>query len=164
MPTLYLIRHGIAAERGTYANDGDRPLTKGGIQKTQRIAQRLVDLKVTFDLILSSPLTRAQQTAEILKATDLSQTMRIAEELAPEGSLGQWLDWFQQWQTTGGKNLALVGHEPDLGHWAETLIWGQVGDRLVVKKAGIIGIELPGGINPIGKGELFWLTPPRFLL
>lgn len=64
---LYLIRHGIAAERGTYPKDEERPLTEKGRAKTQKVAQRLYALGLRFDFILTSPLVRARQTAEILK-------------------------------------------------------------------------------------------------
>ena len=71
-------------------------------------------------------------------------------------------------QTNGGGSspnvLALVGHEPDLSQWAELLIWGEAKGVLQLKKAGIIGIEIPDHIDPIGNSILFWLTPPRLLL
>jgi phosphohistidine phosphatase len=69
-----------------------------------------------------------------------------------------------QWRSTGGTQLAIVGHEPDLGEWAEQLVWGKAQQRLVVKKAGVIGIRLPTTGDLVGNSELFWLTPPRFLL
>ncbi len=164
MPTIYLIRHGIATERGTYRNDGDRPLTDAGIDKTKRVANRLLELDVTFDLILSSPLVRATQTAAILHAAKLSSSVALSEDLAPDGDMHTWLAWVKQWEQQGGKTLAVVGHQPDLGNWAEMLVWGEVRARIVVKKAGIIGVECPDMDSPIGTGELFWLTPPRFFL
>ena len=63
---LYLIRHGIAAEPEEYDTDSERPLTKEGERKTRKIAQRLYELEIQFDLILTSPLLRAQQTAAVL--------------------------------------------------------------------------------------------------
>lgn len=50
---LYLIRHGIAAERGTYADDDRRPLTATGERRSQRVAQRLLSLGLHFDVLLS---------------------------------------------------------------------------------------------------------------
>ena len=164
MTTVYLIRHGIAAERGTYANDDERPLTEDGLRKTQRIAKRLHQLTITFDLILSSPLVRAQQTADILKAENLAQSITLSDDLAPGGDIGQWLVWLKHWENTGGTTLAMVGHQPDLGNWAETLVWGGSKEHMIVKKAGVIGIELPATDSPIGNSRLFWLTPPRLLL
>ncbi|MBE9177284.1 phosphohistidine phosphatase SixA [Oculatella sp. LEGE 06141] len=160
---LYLIRHGIAAERDTYANDGARPLTETGQHKTQRIAQRFRELELQFDLILTSPLVRARQTAEILQQTGLSPTLEQSSYLEPDGDFNGWVHWLQQWQPKNSC-LALVGHEPDLGEWAERLVWGDTKQRLILKKAGIIGLLLPQTGSPVGNSQMFWLAPPRFLL
>jgi len=164
MTTLYLIRHGIAAERGTYADDDDRPLTQKGIQKTEQIAQRLVELELKFDLIQTSPLVRARQTATILHDYKLASVIETSDLLAPAGNLQAWLNWLKLQPEEADRTLALVGHQPDLGNWAESLVWGSSKERLVVKKAGIIGLTLPPRGSVIGRSEMFWLTPPRFLL
>jgi len=167
MVELYLIRHGIAAERGIYANDNDRPLTSAGIQKTQQVARRLADLSLHFDHLLTSPLVRARQTANILHQQGLCSRLDQVDCLAPDGSLEVWLDWLAQQNTPD--RIALVGHQPDLGWWAERLIWGQDRDALVLKKAGIIGVMLPDVTLPsmngiLGTGQLFWLTAPKLFL
>lgn len=159
---LYLIRHGIAAERGTYANDDDRPLTEAGIRKTKQVAKRIHDLEVRFDLIQTSPLPRARQTAEILQAAQLSDHLSESPYLAPAGDFAAWLKWLQHWRTEGTR-LAIVGHEPDVGEWAERLIWGEPRQHLIVKKASIMGLLLPEG-SPVGRSQLFWLAPPRFMV
>lgn len=161
---LYLIRHGLAGERGTYTNDDERPLTEEGKKKTRQIAQRLLDLNLQFDLILTSPLVRAKQTAEILLQAGLSQQLEAADYLAHAGQIEDWLDWLQAWQQPKTPCLALVGHEPDLSEWAEILLWGTAQGVLTLKKAGIIGLTLPESGSPIGNSQLFWLTPPRFLI
>jgi phosphohistidine phosphatase len=151
MPTqLYLIRHGIAANPNDYGDDRDRPLTAKGQAKTKAVAARLKELGLQFDEIFTSPLLRAQQTAEILLQANLSGQMTIAETATQLPAVPQ--------------TLALVGHEPDLSQWAELLVWGEVQGVLVLKKAGIIGIELPDTTDPVGNSLLIWLTPPRFLL
>jgi phosphohistidine phosphatase len=161
---LYIIRHGLAGERGTYANDDERPLTDEGHRKTKQIAKRLDALKLHFDLMLTSPLVRARQTAEILHSVGLSQRLDQSEFLAPGGDLQGWLAWLEQWRREPHKSLAIVGHEPALSTWAETLIWGEARQRLVLKKAGAIGLLLPEAGSPVGQSQLFWLTPPRLLL
>jgi phosphohistidine phosphatase len=163
MMELYLIRHGLAAERGTYANDDDRPLTDDGIRRTKRVAKRLHELEIKFDLIQTSPLVRARQTANILHSVGLSKKLEESADLKPEGPLENWLNWLQSWRQGSGQSLAIVGHEPDLGNWTEQLVWGEARQHLVVKKAGVIGLLLPDG-SPIGQSQLFWLTPPRLLL
>ncbi|MEB3356001.1 MAG: phosphohistidine phosphatase SixA [Synechococcales bacterium] len=164
MPTLYLIRHGIAAERGTYPNDGDRPLTDEGQRKTRQVAKRLQELELRFDLILSSPLLRARQTAEILQDVGLGDRLELTADLAPDGDFDHWLHWLLDQPDRQNLTLALVGHQPDLGNWTERLVWGEVGDRLVLKKAGVVGLTLPNSGSPVGQSDLFWLTPPRYLL
>ena len=67
---LYLIRHGLAAERGeNFPDDTKRPLTSRGIQRLQRAGKALAALDVDFDVILTSPLVRARQTAEAIAGT-----------------------------------------------------------------------------------------------
>lgn len=160
---LYIIRHGLAGQHGDYPNDDERPLTTEGKRKTEQVARRLRQLGLKFDLILTSPLTRAKQTAEILKAADLSDSLKVEGYLAPSGDIQTWLAWFEAWRTPE-KTLALVGHEPGLSSWAETLIWGEVRDRILLKKAGAIGLEVPDHGVILANCQLFWLTPPRFLL
>ncbi len=163
MPNLYLIRHGIAANRKDYPqNDTQRPLTPEGVKKTTQMAQRLQDLGLAFDLILTSPLVRAKQTADILQTVGVCEQVEISSHLAPEGNVIEWWNQGKPWKKY--PQLALVGHEPDLGNWAECLIWGESKSHLVVKKGGIVGISLPETGSPFGQSVLFWLTPPRFLL
>ncbi|PSB16919.1 phosphohistidine phosphatase SixA [Phormidesmis priestleyi ULC007] len=158
---LYLIRHGLAGQHGDYENDRERPLTEEGKRKTRQIAKRLSELDLQFDLILTSPLVRAEQTAEILQEVGLSKHLKEAAYLAPGGNIQTWIDWLEDWKASE-KSLALVGHEPDLSTWAETLIWGNAQGKLILKKAGAIGLTLPLSGSPIAHSQLFWLTPPRF--
>jgi phosphohistidine phosphatase len=164
MTELYMIRHGLAGEHGSYANDDERPLTEEGQRKTRKVAKRLKDLDLHFDWLLTSPLVRAYQTAEILKDVGLSHDLEKSSYLAPGGDFQGWLHWLEQWQTSSAQSLALVGHEPDLSQWAEQLIWGKAPQRLILRKAGVIGLLLPEAGSPVGHSQLFWLTPPKFLL
>jgi phosphohistidine phosphatase len=166
MPTLelYLIRHGLAGEHGSYANDAERPLTPEGRQKTRQVAKRLLALDLRFPLILTSPLVRARQTADILLEVGLSQHLEEVSYLSPGGDINAWDDWMQSWEKPEKACLAMVGHEPDLSEWAEKLLWGKPCGALTLKKAGVIGLTLPLEGSPFGNSCLFWLTPPRFLL
>lgn len=166
---LYVMRHGIAADATEYANDANRPLTPEGDRKTTKIAQRLHKMQIDFDLILTSPLLRAQQTAKILQKVGLSEKIEVSPHLAPSGDIQDWVEWLEPWrdsrlQQGGSPSLAIVGHQPNLGNWAEILLWGQANDSLVVKKAGILGLTLPKLGSPIARSELFWLTQPKYLL
>lgn len=161
---VYLIRHGIAAEPTEYSNDSDRPLTKEGSQKTAKVAKKFYKLGLRFELILTSPLLRARQTAEILLNAGLSDRAEEFAALAPGGNIQDWVNWWLKKRYNSNKySLALVGHQPDLGNWAEMLVWGNSKSKLEVKKAGAIGVRLPQD-NPIGNSELFLLTAPKWSL
>ncbi|MBW4551460.1 MAG: phosphohistidine phosphatase SixA [Aphanocapsa sp. GSE-SYN-MK-11-07L] len=162
---LYLIRHGIAVEREIFHGpDSDRPLTAQGEQKTRRVAQRLKELKLGFDCLLTSPLLRAQQTANILQAEGLASAIEVVDWLAPGGDFGSGSDWLEKAQKSTPKSIAFVGHEPDLSQWAELLLSEEVRQILILKKAGIIGLLLPEATSPIGNSLLFWLSAPGLLL
>ena len=166
---LYLIRHGIAADREAYPQDQNRPLTSKGNRKTSQVAKQLKNRDLHFDLILTSPLVRARETAVILQQAGLSNQVEEFSSLAPEGDIHNWLNWLESdWQNVSSNYsnhcLALVGHQPDLGNWAETLVWGEAQEKIVLKKAGVIGLNLPKTGTPVGKSELFLLTSPKWLL
>ncbi len=166
MTELYFIRHGIAAEQQSYECDDARPLTEQGVRKTRKVAKQLVKLGISFDSIFTSPFVRAHQTAIILQDFGLGNQISISPILAPCGDLRQWLDQFDRLKFPEDKSCrryAVVGHEPDLGDWAQKLVWGDATGCLVLKKAGIIAVALPEEGDPIGRSRLFWLTPPRFL-
>lgn len=162
--TVFFFRHGIAVEREVFeGSDSDRPLTAKGEKKTQQIARRLLDLGIEAELILSSPLVRARQTAEILLEVGVAPDLMISDLLAPSGSLQEWLNWLNHWHQDHEGALIAVGHEPNLSHWAELLICGKALGHIQLKKAGIIGLKVPA-TDPLGNSQLFWLTPPKFVL
>lgn len=162
---IYLIRHGIAQERRDDIKDEERKLTKEGQHKTEKVALRLMELGLKFDLILTSPLVRAQQTAEILIKAGLSKNIEESAHLAPGGDISKWInEWLSHKNYSSETKIALVGHEPDLGNWAEILVWGESKGNLVLKKAGMIGIKAPEKGDALGCSQMFWLTPPKYLL
>ncbi|MEC4896354.1 MAG: phosphohistidine phosphatase SixA [Oscillatoria sp. PMC 1051.18] len=166
---IYLIRHGIAADRGSYDRDEDRPLTDKGRQRTTKVALRLHEIGLRFETILTSPLVRAQQTAKILQNVGLGTNVVEFPALAPDGEVRALVNWLEENQSDTHEvhqrshRLALVGHQPDLGNWAEILVWGKTEEKLVVKKAGIIGLQVPQ-TEPLGNSELFLLTSPKWLI
>jgi phosphohistidine phosphatase len=162
MTELYIIRHGIAADPQDFETDEVRPLTKEGDRKTKKIAKRLAQFGLDFDIVFTSPLVRARQTAEILQDVGLGNQIRECVALSPGGDIHEWLA--QLTELTDCQRIAIVGHQPDLGNWAEILVWGEAKGNIALKKAGAIGISLPETDSPIGRSSLFWLTSPRFLL
>jgi phosphohistidine phosphatase len=162
---LYLIRHGIAVERDEFTGpDAERPLTPAGKTKLIHLGKSLRKLGIEFDEILTSPLVRAQETADLLWGLKLChQSVRTVDFLAPEGNMGQALAWLQLLQDQA-VHLACVGHEPDLSQWAELLVWGEVRGKLRLKKAGVIGLQLPPTGELVEQSQLFWLTAPGLML
>lgn len=161
---IYLIRHGIAESRLIEKNDAQRILTERGIAKTQKVAQKLTNLNLVFRVIVTSPYTRARETAIILKQGKLSKEMIEHPALMPEGNILELINWLQNSSYDENSNIALVGHQPDLGNWAELLVWGKSEDKLILKKSGIIGVEINDLNNPLGNGELFLLASPKWIV
>jgi phosphohistidine phosphatase len=175
---IYLIRHGLAGQFGDYEDDSIRPLSTDGRAKTRKVAKQLSGLGVQFDRVLSSPYVRAYQTAEILQAAKLCDSIETADFLKPgsiesEESFGALLNWLMQWRdkiaaektpTDQEETIAIVGHEPDLSSIAEQLMFGQTLQRLVLKKAGVIALNAPSEGDFKGNCQLLWLVSPKILL
>lgn len=160
---IYLIRHGIAELRAIEKNDPERILTSRGITKTQKVAQKLSTLKIKFDAIVSSPYIRAKETAIILQQAKLTTEIIEHSALKPEGNILELISWLQNSDYPENSSIALVGHQPDLSNWTELLVWGQMQGKLILKKAGIIGLDLLDLSNPIGTSELFLLAGPKWI-
>jgi phosphohistidine phosphatase len=156
MPELLLLRHGLAEDRGGGCPDAERALTPLGVERTRQVVRRLVALDLGCERLLSSPLRRARQTAELAVSAGLASALELTEALAPGGDPLPLLQ-----QALGPGRLALVGHEPDLGDLAARLIGAPAGS-LVLKKAGVALLELPAA-EP-GHGRLRLLLGPRQLL
>jgi phosphohistidine phosphatase len=160
---IFLMRHGIAEDLQPGGVDADRELTAKGITKTERVARNMEEKGWEFDVVLSSPLVRACETAQILLESGLSEVLEIHPNLAPDGLLEDWLQWLASYRLTNptAERLVLVGHEPNLSQWAEILVFGQVFDRIHLKKAGVIALKIPNTEDLIGKCELLWLVSPK---
>jgi phosphohistidine phosphatase len=123
----------------------------------QRVARRLVRLGLTVDYILSSPLVRAMQTAELVaEALELTSCLVQDHRLRPGFDCSQLHTLLMGYATCN--KLMLVGHEPDFS----TVIGQLIGaGRVVCKKGGLARVDLasPTALH----GELVWLLPPRVL-
>ena len=162
MPTLelYLIRHGVAAERGDeYPDDSKRPLTAQGMTRLRKEARALDALGVTIDQIVTSPLVRTRQTADVIAESMKSRPpVATSDALAPAGTPGAVMQELAKYAKKG--NVALVGHEPNLGELAARLIGARV--ALQFKKGGICRIDFET-VPPKGAGQLRWFLTPRIL-
>jgi phosphohistidine phosphatase len=159
---LYLLRHGDAGERSAegYTTDSARSLSSKGIKRTRQLANTLRQMEITFDVILSSPLIRAQQTAEIVaRSLGLEEQLRLTNQLTPDGALSDAL------ALIGGvapksEAVLLVGHEPNLGRLISRLCTGGANLGLTLKKGGLCRLEL-AGVKPGPCATLEWLLSPR---
>ncbi len=167
---LYLIRHGIAIDSdpvalNSMANDELRPLTKIGRKKIEQVADRLGKLELTFDLMITSPLVRARQTADILIDKQISPKLEVSQNLKPMGKIESWLiEWNARSTDSSVSTIALVGHEPNLSEWAELWIFGQVYHHLILKKGGIIGLKFSDHRMELGTAQLSCLVPPKIFI
>jgi len=157
---LYLVRHAIAAERGdAWPDDTKRPLTARGINRFKDQLGGLKWLDAAIDEIFSSPLVRAKQTADLLaSAVDGHPGVKILDPLAPGHPASVVMA--QLAKVAKRQRIALVGHEPDLGHLAAHLIGA--GRPLAFKKGGICRIDI-GKISARSTGSLVWFVTPKVL-
>src|SRR6058998_3787861 len=148
---LYFLRHGEADWPNWNKPDDERPLTKRGKKEMREVAKFLGRLNVETDLIVTSPLPRALQTAEI--ATDyLKAKLRKDELLAPGFGMSELRTVLKRHRA---KVLGLVGHEPDFTNVISEL----TGASLKLSKAGVALLD----VDPESEeGRLLWLFPPKF--
>jgi phosphohistidine phosphatase len=157
---LYIVRHAVAEERGPkWRDDGKRPLTEEGIRRMRRAVKGLVRLGVTLDVVLTSPLVRARQTADIVaSAFEAPAPVVSIDSLLPGAPYAALLaDLHAHALRT---RIALVGHEPGIGRIAARL----VGSRrpFAFKKGAVCRIDVQS-IPPAGTGALRWFVTPAIL-
>jgi phosphohistidine phosphatase len=159
---LYILRHGIAVDYGApgYARDADRPLTPEGERKLARIADAMEALELSFDLILSSPYTRARQTAEIVaEALDARKRLEFSDDLTPDGSFKKLIEWINCLKSPP-ENVLLVGHEPHLSGLISLLVSGDSSFSVVMKKGGLCKLSIES-LNHGRCAALEWLLTPK---
>ena len=155
---VYFVRHGIAEDAGAWkGSDADRPLTAKGRAKMAAIGKRLGELGIEPDAIVTSPLLRARQTAEILAKTLRASDRTENDERLAGGfdlrGLGEILS-----ARAASKCVMLVGHEPNMS----AVIGHAIGDgRVEMKKGAVACVEFPDPESP--RGRLLWLATPKIL-
>jgi phosphohistidine phosphatase len=155
---LYVMRHGPAEDQATSGVDGDRALSSSGRARVKAVAETLTQLGEEPLFIVSSPLVRAVQTAEIValvtKLGDREGALEVRRGIAPGGdgvALAHAL------VAEGRKRVMLVGHEPDLSELVGALVgtFGRAFD-----KAMVVGLHLP---SVTGRGRLRFVLEPKTL-
>ena len=152
---LYFVRHGIAEERSPDGTDEARRLTEDGIEKLKAARAGFKRLKLRVDLLLTSPLVRAHDTATIL-GRHLGIAPVVAAALAPGCDAQRLLSLLLEYPRAA--SIMLVGHEPDFS----TIIGALTGGSQVqMKKGALARVDL---VSPNATlGTLAWLLPPRAL-
>jgi phosphohistidine phosphatase len=159
---VVLFRHGPAGTRDAarWPDDGLRPLTSRGEVRTRVAASGLVRLTGGVRAIWTSPLARAAASAALLREASREARVSIVEALRPGGSWREIIERLQQGRGAGG-TIVLVGHDPDLGKLAGSLVFGAP-RALPLKKAGACAIDFEGPVEA-GHGQIAWLVPPKLL-
>ena len=148
---LYFLRHGEADWPAWKKSDDERPLTKHGKKEMREVGKFLERLKVKPALIVTSPLPRASQTADIA-ADYVKAKLRKDELLAPGFGMNELRTVLKRHRA---KSLMLVGHEPDFTNVISKL----TGASLKLSKAGVALLD----VDPEAEeGKLLWLFPPKF--
>lgn len=162
MIDVVLVRHAIAFERDPqrWRDDRVRPLTTEGIRKFRKAARGIAHWVGPVERVLTSPLVRTRQTAEILTQTAGWPEAIDCPALEPGTSPKKLIPVLRD---QAFASLALVGHEPNLGELIGACCAGANARlALQMKKGGIACIRFAGALRA-GQGELLWLVPPRLL-
>jgi phosphohistidine phosphatase len=162
----YLIRHGIAADAAPDGSDNARALTREGIADLRAEAAGLQRLKVVFDLVLTSPLVRALQTAEMLSGElDGKPRIVMSAALSTAGSADAVTAELGKFALSGSasqyRRVALVGHEPGMGALAAS--WLGARAAIPFERGAICRIDFRSSVAA-AHGELRWFLTPRMLI
>lgn len=159
---LLMLRHAIAEDREDFARTGKddrlRPLTDEGRKKMKQSARGLRLLSPQIDLLATSPLTRAAQTAAVLDSVYGGLKEVEIDELAPEATPVDFLRWLRK---QGEESVAVVGHEPSISLILSWLLTGTERRIFSFRKGGACQLEFSGEVGA-GTATLLWaLTPAQ---
>ena len=155
---LIFLRHGDAEDVGPDGSDYSRRLTPKGESHNRLVTEAIREAGYEPDRVVSSPLTRAEQTARAAAAIlTPGQDPAIDERLGGGTGLGDLQGLIEGY---GGKLIVLVGHEPDFSEVISRLTGGST---LVLKKGGLARVDLFSGFTGLA-GDLIWLLPPKVLV
>ncbi|MGQ9574000.1 MAG: SixA phosphatase family protein [Thermoguttaceae bacterium] len=160
---LYIIRHAWAVEQGDpkWPVDAERPLTEEGRQRFAKMIKLLAERDFAPEVVATSPLVRCCQTAEIIASLLPDKPEVIPrKELAPKSDLDGLVKWTGSEQRKR-KEVAWVGHAPDVSYLAAALV-GDARGAIRFAKGGIAAIQFED-VPQIGRGELRWLVTAKVL-
>jgi len=155
---LYLLRHGTASDMAS--SDAERELTREGEEEAKIAGSALAELGVKPSHVLSSPLVRARQTAEIAaRAMKFRGEVELLDELTNGTSTPALLKVLQSYSSQ--EEILLVGHMPSLSEHLAALIGSKSPQGLPLGKGSIVCIDADQ-IRP-GRGQLRWLMRQKQL-
>jgi phosphohistidine phosphatase len=160
---LFILRHGDAGQRSSQAGDRVRPLTAAGKVEIMEITKALKIIGLKFDVVVTSPLKRAYDTAMIVSNIfDIGNRVQVWNELAPEGQRTEVYRKISRLREESA--VLIVGHQPLLGEIVNDMIHQRKSSpcNLLLKKGGVVRLRLLSKSN-IPRGELRWLLSPRIL-
>ena len=159
---LYILRHATAEEAASSGDDGARKLTERSREKMRGAAAGLRAMGLKFDVILTSPLARAAETAELVAAAyENTPPPQVLPELATGVAATDAIAALRSFARHD--NVMIVGHEPQLSSIASILLTGAMDvAHLKLKTGGCIAIDLPTRFER-GGGELRWMLTHRQL-
>ena len=153
---LFLIRHAHAVD-GDGMRDDDRPLSKDGRKQALDVGGALAKQKVRFGRIVTSPLVRAVETAELVAVTlGFDGQLDVHDAMRPDGSWKHLLKELLAGHDHGG-GLALVGREPTIGHYLSKLLHQK---GLSMSKAQVARLDWVDADTP---ATLVWTLSPKRL-
>jgi phosphohistidine phosphatase len=160
---VILIRHAKAESRdaNSWPDDDVRPLTAEGRAEQRATTRTMKKMGIKFDFLVTSPLLRAKETAEIVaKGYRWPEAPQVAEELGHGYAPGAVVKLLAKFPPSAA--VALVGHEPDLSNLTAALVTRDGRLNIAVKKSGVVGIEFDGPAEE-GKGTLLYHLKPAHL-
>lgn len=166
---LLVIRHAIAMKREQFSvvcrNDDLRPVTPEGLRKMRSNARGLSRIATRPALLLTSPLTRAQQTTEVLCGKWRGLRPLTCDLLRPGGDpmrLAKQINAIATRKRALGKTVAIVGHEPHLSMLIAWLLGGSRAKSFELKKGGACLLEARSTLVK-GRACLLWTATPSIL-
>jgi phosphohistidine phosphatase len=161
---VLVVRHGAALDRedalAQGMGDRARPLTPKGKKETKRVGRALARKAPDVAALFTSPLLRAVETAEILSKAYDGLGYTETEALVPEADPAETARFLAEHGTA--PVVAVVGHEPHLGHFLGWALTGEARSLVELEKSGAALVRFDG-VPAAGAGRLVWLVPPTML-
>jgi phosphohistidine phosphatase len=161
---VLIVRHAIAENRDVFSKTGKsddlRPLTPRGRKRMRANLNGIINLTPQIDILVSSPLIRAVQTAEIMREHYKKADYKMIKELEPTAPLESAIQWLKKHKNK--KVIALIGHEPHLGELISYFLTGKGSGFFFLRKGGICLVEFFGKIDS-GRANLNCFLQPAQL-